>query len=63
MPAEYGSFAVSHPDAGASDVVYLYAAYARDRKNGVSEASNFNDALKRHYLIDQIVQSSKDFFK
>jgi predicted dehydrogenase len=63
VPAEYQSLAASHLDASAQDVAYLYAAYARDRKNGTSEASNFRDALRQHQLIDQIVQTSESFFK
>lgn len=63
VPAEYRSLAVDHLDASVQDVAYLYAAYARDRKNGTSEASNFRDALKQHQLINQIVQKSETFFK
>ena len=59
VPAEYRSLEVSHLDASVQDVAYLYAAYARDRKNGTSEASNFRDALRQHQLIDQIVRSSE----
>jgi hypothetical protein len=50
-------------DASVKDVLYLYAAYASDKRNGTSEASNFEDALKQHYLIDQIMESSKSFFE
>ncbi|MBN3958053.1 Gfo/Idh/MocA family oxidoreductase [Nostoc sp. NMS8] len=63
VPAEYQSLANSHLDASVLDVAYLYAAYARDRKNGTSEASNFRDAVRQHQLIDQIVQTSETFFK
>ncbi len=63
VPAEYRSLASSHLDASVQDVAYLYAAYARDRKKGTSEASNFRDALRQHQLIDQIVQTSETFFK
>ena len=34
VPSEYHSLAVSHLDASAQDVAYLYAAYARDRRRG-----------------------------
>lgn len=61
MPSEYHSLAVSHLDASAQDVAYLYAAYAHDRKNGTSEASDFRDAVRQHQLIDQIVQTSENF--
>ena len=40
VPAEYRSLANSHLDASVQDVVYLYAAYARDRKNGTSDPSS-----------------------
>ncbi len=63
VPSEYHSPAVSHLDASARDVAYLYAAYAQDRKTGTSEASNFRDAVRQHQLIDQIVQTSETFFK
>jgi predicted dehydrogenase len=63
VPAKYRSLAVSHLDASVQDVAYLYAAYARDRKNGTSEASNFRDAVRQHQLIDQIEQTSEAFFK
>lgn len=63
VPAEYRSLAVSQLDASVQDLAYLYAAYARDRKSGTSEASNFRDALRQHQLIDQIMQTSETFFK
>jgi predicted dehydrogenase len=63
VPSEYHSLAVSHLDASAQDVAYLYAAYARDSKNGTSESSNFGDAVRQHHLIDQIVQTSETFLQ
>jgi hypothetical protein len=63
VPSEYRSLEVSHLDASVQDVAYLYAAYARDKKNGTSEASDFRDAVQQHHLIDQIVQTSATFFK
>lgn len=62
VPADYQSFAGIHLDANAPDMAYLYAAYAHDRQHGTSEASNFADALKLHYLLDQIEQTSGVFF-
>ena len=62
IPDEYHLHDGSHLDASVQDVVYLYAAYARDKRNGTSEASNFRDGLKQHYIIDQIRQTSKSFF-
>jgi predicted dehydrogenase len=63
VPAEYQSLAASHLDASVQDLAYLYAAYALDRKNRTSVASNFRDAVRQHQLIDQIVQTSERFFK
>jgi predicted dehydrogenase len=53
---------VSHLDASVQDVAYLYAAYAHDKKNGTSEASNFKDAVLQHHLLDEIVKTSEGFF-
>jgi hypothetical protein len=61
VPAEYGSLLVTHLDASVADVDYLYAAYARDRLGGTSEASSFADAVRQHRLIDQIVAASEAF--
>jgi predicted dehydrogenase len=63
VPSKYQSLNIDHLDACIQDVAYLYAAYARDRKYGTSEASNFRDALKQHYFMEQIVQTSETFFK
>ena len=62
VPSEYHSLAVSPLDASAQDVAHLYAAYAHDRENRTSEASNFRDAVRQHRLNDRIVQSSDIFF-
>jgi hypothetical protein len=62
VPADYQSLMAAHLDASVQDMAYLYAAYARDRKNGTFEASTFKDALKQHHLIDQIEQTSAAFF-
>jgi predicted dehydrogenase len=61
VPSEYQSLHIDHLDACIRDIAYLYAAHARDRMYGTSEASNFRDALKQHYFIDQVVQSSELF--
>jgi len=63
VPEEYHSLSVSHLDASSQDVAYLYSAYARDRKKGTSEASNFKDAVRQHKLIDQIFRTSEGFFR
>jgi predicted dehydrogenase len=62
IPDQYQPFASSGLDVSAQDLAYLYAAYANDKKNGTSEASNFKDALRQHRLIDEIYKSSADFF-
>jgi predicted dehydrogenase len=61
VPAEYELLAKTDLDACVRDVAYLYAAYARDRKNGTAEASNFRDAVRLHQIIDQISTSSDSF--
>jgi predicted dehydrogenase len=63
VPVEFQTPNFRHFDASSHDVVYLYASYAKDVKNGTSKTSNFRDALRQHYLIDQIVQTSESFFK
>jgi predicted dehydrogenase len=63
VPAEYRSLSIDHLDASTQDMAYLYDAYASDRKNGTSEASDFKDAIQQHYFIDQIIQASDAFFK
>ena len=63
IPGRYDFLPKSGLDASAQDMAYLYAAYASDKKNGTSEASNFHDAVRQHHLIDQIVQTSEAFFR
>ena len=60
-PAKYQALAKTHLDASVQDVAYLYAAYARDRQNRTSEASDFKDAVRMHHMIDQISSSSNEF--
>lgn len=62
VPTEYTYLPVSHLDASSQDVAYLYAAYARDKSKGTSEATTFEDAVRQHQLIDQITASSESFF-
>jgi len=62
VPAEYASLPVSHLDASTQDVAYLYAAYARDKATGSSDATSFEDAVRQHRLIDQITRTSETFF-
>lgn len=63
IPDEYETLAKTGLDVSAQDLAYLYAAYASDKKNGTSEASNFRDAVRQHQLIDQIIQTSEAFFR
>jgi predicted dehydrogenase len=49
-------------DVSSLDTAYLYSAYARDRVNGTTEASNFHDAVTLHQMIDQVTESSTMFF-
>jgi len=50
-------------DVSARDLAYLYAAYASDKKDGTSEASNFKDAMRQHHRIDEVYRTSEDFFE
>jgi predicted dehydrogenase len=63
VPEGYRSLAGCPLDASAQDLAYLYDAYAHDRQNGTSQASNFRDAVRQHHLIDRIVQTSETFFR
>jgi predicted dehydrogenase len=49
-------------DVSSLDTAYLYSAYARDRANGTTEASNFRDAVTLHQMIDHVTESSTMFF-
>ncbi len=62
IPDQYETLTNTGLDVSALDLAYLYAAYASDKKNGTSEASNFQDAVRQHRLIDEIYRTSKDFF-
>ncbi|QJT05246.1 hypothetical protein G9272_37190 [Streptomyces asoensis] len=43
------------------DLARLYAAFARDKANGTTEATTFADAVRQHHLIDRIQRSSEEF--
>jgi predicted dehydrogenase len=60
-PSEYTPLPVSHLDASAQDVAYLYAAYARDRATGSAVATTFEDAVRQHRLIDEITRQATTF--
>jgi predicted dehydrogenase len=61
IPDEYDFLAKSGLDVSAQDLAYLYAAFASDKKDGTSEASNFRDAVRQHHLIDEMCRTSADF--
>ena len=61
VPEEYAPLGDPGLDVSSLDTAYLYAAYARDRANGTTEASNFHDAVALHRMIDQISDSSATF--
>jgi hypothetical protein len=61
IPAEYALLPISHLDASAQDVAYLYAAYARDKETNSTDSTSFEDALRQHRLIDQITRASERF--
>lgn len=61
VPAQYRYLDGSDLDASVLSVAYLYLAYAADKLNRTSTASNFGDAIRQHHLIDQIIDSSKAF--
>ena len=63
IPVKYESSNISHLDACVQDVAYIYAAYARDRRYGTSEAPDFRDAVIQHQFIDKIVMASESFIK
>lgn len=58
VPGRYNSLPVTHLDASAQDVAYLYDAYARSKTNGDSDVTTFEDALRMHRLLDRVVESS-----
>ncbi len=63
VPEQYQSLASSGLDMSQQDLAYLYAAFADDKKNSTWEASNFNDAVRQHRLIDDICETSERFFR
>jgi len=61
-PEEYAFLATTGLDVSVQDLAYLYAAHARDKREGTSEASSFKDAVRQHHLIDEICRSSERFW-
>jgi predicted dehydrogenase len=62
LPVEYRPLADAGLDVSQQDVAYLYSAYAADRKNETSDASNFADAVRLHRIIDRILETSEAVF-
>jgi predicted dehydrogenase len=62
IPNDYRKNETTGLDVSNQDAAYLYAAYAKDRANGTTEASNFHDAVSLHRMIEQITESSTAFF-
>ncbi|GAA4811103.1 Gfo/Idh/MocA family oxidoreductase [Streptomyces ziwulingensis] len=58
VPEEYRSLPDSSLDESVQDLAHLYAAFARDRTDGTTDATTFADAVDQHRLIDRIQQSS-----
>lgn len=62
IPDQYETLSRSGLDVSSQDAAYLYSAYARDRADGTTTASNFSDAVELHRLIDRISATSAAFF-
>lgn len=45
----------------AKRLALLFAAFARDKADGATDATTFADAVDQHRLIDHIQQSSQGF--
>ncbi|MCX5094012.1 Gfo/Idh/MocA family oxidoreductase [Streptomyces sp. NBC_00365] len=61
VPEEYRSLPDASLDESVQDLAHLYAAFARDKANGTTEATTFADAVRQHHLIDRIQRSSEEF--
>ncbi|MFC8260722.1 Gfo/Idh/MocA family protein [Streptomyces sp. NPDC057291] len=61
VPEEYRPLPDASLDESVQDLAHLYAAFARDKTNGTTEATTFADAVTQHRLIDRIQQSSEAF--
>jgi len=59
VPEQYNWLPPSELGASVLELANLYAAYARDLKEGSSLAPTFADALKMHDLIGKIVASDR----
>ncbi|WP_063127306.1 Gfo/Idh/MocA family protein [Nocardia fusca] len=61
VPEQYRTLPANSLDESVQDLAHLYAAYARDKTHGTTEATTFADALTQHHLIDRIQRSSEKF--
>ncbi|MFG3029175.1 Gfo/Idh/MocA family protein [Streptomyces sp. NPDC048253] len=59
VPEEYRSLPDASLDESVQDLAHLYAAFARDKANGTTEATTFAEAVNQHHLIDRIQESSE----
>jgi predicted dehydrogenase len=59
VPAEYDWLPANTLGGSANELAHLYAAYARDVRDGSSLAPTFADALAMHRVIDGIVESDR----
>ncbi|MFJ8754551.1 Gfo/Idh/MocA family protein [Streptomyces sp. NPDC102441] len=60
-PEEYRTLPDSSLDESVQDLAHLYAAFARDKADGTTEATTFADAVTQHRLIDKIQRASEAF--
>jgi predicted dehydrogenase len=59
VPADYNWVPGGDTLSGSvAEVAHLYAAYARDVRDGTQLAPTFADAVKMHLIIDQIVNTA-----
>ena len=57
-PGRYQTIPVSSLDVSVQDLSQLYAAFAKDRASGTSDARSFSDAVTMHRVIDAINSAS-----
>ncbi len=57
-PDRFNFIPPSDLDVSVQDLAQLYAAFARDRIDGVKTTRDFSDAVAMHHLIDAVYQAS-----
>jgi predicted dehydrogenase len=57
-PERYHTIPNSSLDVSVQDLAQLYAAFAKDRASGTSQARSFSNAVAMHRLIDAIDNAS-----